>query len=386
MIIRCGITGILMMFLVFGSMHLSIGQSDIGKIKCICIDAGHGGKDPGAIGSKAKEKNVVLAVALKLGKLIETTYPDIKVVYIRDKDVFVELRDRTRIANKNKADLFISIHANALDVKKKPGNKNIKGVETFVLGTNSSEHNLKVAMQENSVIHYEDDYSAKYAGFDPARVESYILFNMIRNLHLENSVNLATMIQSELVKNTKQVNREVRQAPLWVLKDVAMPAALVEIGYITNLDDERFMMSAVGQDKIARSIFKGFQNYKNKLEAKTMGSLKLQNKEAVSRNAGTTESRAVGDIKSASKRPLYAIQVASSAGRMKDCASICRGMKVNELYSKGRYRYYVKASDDLDVVKKSLGEVRKIVKDCFVIAIYNDEIISVAEARKLEGK
>ena len=386
MIIRCGITGILMMFLVFGSMHLSIGQSDIGKIKCICIDAGHGGKDPGAIGSKAKEKNVVLAVALKLGKLIETTYPDIKVVYIRDKDVFVELRDRTRIANKNKADLFISIHANALDVKKKPSNKNIKGVETFVLGTNSSEHNLKVAMQENSVIHYEDDYSAKYAGFDPARVESYILFNMIRNLHLENSVNLATMIQSELVKTTKQVNREVRQAPLWVLKDVAMPAALVEIGYITNLDDERFMMSAVGQDKIARSIFKGFQNYKNKLEAKTMGSLKLQNKEAVSSNAGATESRAVGDIKSASKRPLYAIQVASSAGRMKDCASICRGMKVNELYSKGRYRYYVKASDDLDVVKKSLGEVRKIVKDCFVIAIYNDEIISVAEARKLEGK
>ena len=182
------------------------------------------------------------------------------------------------------------------------------------------------------------------------------------------------------------MNREVRQAPLWVLKDVAMPAALVEIGYITNLDDERFMMSAVGQDKIARSIFKGFQNYKNKLEAKTMGSLKLQNKEAVSSNAGATESRAVGDIKSASKRPLYAIQVASSAGRMKDCASICRGMKVNELYSKGRYRYYVKASDDLDVVKKSLGEVRKIVKDCFVIAIYNDEIISVAEARKLEGK
>ena len=386
MIIRCGITGILMMFLVFGFMHLSIGQSDIGKIKCICIDAGHGGKDPGAIGSKAKEKNVVLAVALKLGKLIETTYPDIKVVYIRDKDVFVELRDRTRIANKNKADLFISIHANALDVKKKPGNKNIKGVETFVLGTNSSEHNLKVAMQENSVIHYEDDYSAKYAGFDPSRVESYILFNMIRNLHLENSVNLATMIQSELVKTTKQVNREVRQAPLWVLKDVAMPAALVEIGYITNIDDERFMMSAVGQDKIARSIFKGFQNYKNKLEAKTMGSLKLQNKEAVSSNAGATESRAVGDIKPASKRPLYAIQVASSAGRMKDCASICRGMKVNELYSKGRYRYYVKASDDLDVVKKSLGEVRKIVKDCFVIAIYNDEIISVAEARKLEGK
>ena len=383
MINRYGITGILMMFLVFGSMHISVGQSDIGRIKCVCIDAGHGGKDPGAMGSKAKEKNVVLAVALKLGKLIETAYPDMKVVYIRNKDVFVELRDRTRIANKNKADLFISIHANALDVKKKPSNKYIKGVETFVLGTNSSDHNLKVAMQENSVIHYEDDYSAKYAGFDPSRAESYILFNMIRNLHLENSVNLATMIQSELVKTTKQVNREVRQAPLWVLKDVAMPAALVEIGYITNPDDERFMMSNAGQDKIARSIFKGFQNYKNKLEAKTVGSWKIQN-DKVDNNKTIASEAGVG--KGTSERPFYAIQVASSVGRIKNCASICKNIKVSELHSNGRYRYYVKASESLDVVKKSLGEVKKLVKDCFVIAIYNNEIISVAEARKLEGK
>lgn len=383
MINRYGITGILMMFLVFGSMHISVGHSDIGRIKCVCIDAGHGGKDPGAMGSKAKEKNVVLAVALKLGKLIETAYPDMKVVYIRNKDVFVELRDRTRIANKNKADLFISIHANALDVKKKPSNKYIKGVETFVLGTNSSTHNLKVAMQENSVIHYEDDYSAKYAGFDPSRAESYILFNMIRNLHLENSVNLATMIQSELVKTTKQVNREVRQAPLWVLKDVAMPAALVEIGYITNPDDERFMMSNAGQDKIARSIFKGFQNYKNKLEAKTVGSWKIQN-DKVDNNKTIASEAGVG--KGTSERPFYAIQVASSVGRIKNCASICKNIKVSELHSNGRYRYYVKASESLDVVKKSLGEVKKFVKDCFVIAIYNNEIISVAEARKLEGK
>ena len=383
MINRYGITGILMMFLVFGSMHISVGQSDIGRIKCVCIDAGHGGKDPGAMGSKAKEKNVVLAVALKLGKLIETAYPDMKVVYIRNKDVFVELRDRTRIANKNKADLFISIHTNALDVKKKPSNKYIKGVETFVLGTNSSTHNLKVAMQENSVIHYEDDYSAKYAGFDPSRAESYILFNMIRNLHLENSVNLATMIQSELVKTTKQVNREVRQAPLWVLKDVAMPAALVEIGYITNPDDERFMMSNAGQDKIARSIFKGFQNYKNKLEAKTVGSWKIQNGK-VDNNKTIASEAGVG--KGTSERPFYAIQVASSVGRIKNCASICKNIKVSELHSNGRYRYYVKASESLDVVKKSLGEVKKFVKDCFVIAIYNNEIISVAEARKLEGK
>ena len=186
MTIRCGITGILMILLIMGSLHPAAAQNDLGKIKCICIDAGHGGKDPGAIGAKCYEKNVVLSVALKLGKLIESNYPDLKVIYIRKKDVFVELRDRTRIANDNKADLFISIHANSLDVKSKPSNKYVKGAETFVLGTNSSEHNLKVAMKENSVIHYEDDYSVNYAGFDPSKAESYILFNMIRNLHLEN--------------------------------------------------------------------------------------------------------------------------------------------------------------------------------------------------------
>lgn len=382
MIIRCGIIAILMMFLVLGSMCISVGQSDIGKIKCICIDAGHGGKDPGAIGSKTREKDVVLAVALRLGRLIEVAYPNIKVVYIRNKDVFVELRDRTRIANNNKADLFISIHANALDVKKKPSNKYIKGVETFVLGTNSSEHNLRVAMKENSVIHYEDDYSAKYAGFDPSKVESYILFNMVRNLHLENSVNLATMIQSELVKTTKQVNREVRQAPLWVLKDVAMPAVLVEIGYISNPDDERFMMSNAGQYKIARSIFKGFQNYKNKLEAKTAGVLMLKGQETAKNNV-ITERHSINKKEVASERPLYAIQVASSVVCIKNSANICHGMQVNELNSGGRFRYYVQASENLNTVKKSLSEVRMIVKDCFVIAIYKNKIISVAEAQKL---
>ncbi len=383
MIIRYGITGILVMFLLLGFVHISVGQSEVGKIKCICIDAGHGGKDPGALGPKAKEKNVVLAVALKLGKLVEAAYPKMKVIYIRDKDVFVELRDRTRIANKNKADLFISIHANALDIKRKPSNKYVKGVETFVLGTNSSEHNLKVAMKENSVIHYEDDYSAKYAGFDPSKAESYILFNMIRNLHLDNSILLATMIQSELVKTTKQVNREVRQAPLWVLKDVAMPAALVEIGYVTNPDDERFMMSSAGQDKIARAIFKGFQNYKAKVEAKAIAVADTQKQ--VESKPVVAPVNASGKAVAA-ERPLFAIQVASSVNRLKNCANICRGTKVVELNSGGRYRYYVYASENLNDVKKRLGEVRRQVKDCFVIAIYKNELISVAKAQKLAGK
>lgn len=373
MIIRCGITGILVMFLIACSMRISVAQSDLGKIKCVCIDAGHGGKDPGAVGSKVYEKNVVLSIALKLGKKIKETYPDIKVVYVRDKDVFVDLRDRSRIANENKADLFISIHANSLEVKGHPGNRNIKGVETYVLGTNSSEHNLQVAMKENSVIHYEDDYSVKYAGFDPNRVESYILFNMIRNLHLENSVNLATEIQSEVIKTTRQRDRGVRQGPLWVLKDVAMPAVLVEVGFITNVEDERFMMSSAGQEKLVKSIFAGFDRYKAKLEAKTV----IPQKQLGGKQGDA--SVVVGK-----ERPVYAVQIASTSSSIKDCAALCRDEHVKELCVDGRYRYYVGESEDWKQAQENLNRIKGKVKDCFLIAIYKGNLISVGEAQKLK--
>lgn len=382
MIIKYGVTGILLFLLTILSVNISVGQADLGKIRCICIDAGHGGRDPGAIGSKVYEKNVVLAVALKLGKLIEKAYPDIKVVYIRDKDVLVELSERTRIANRHKADLFISVHANALDIKKYPKNKYVRGIETFILGTNNSQHNLQVAMKENSVIHYEDDYSVKYEGFDPSRVESYIMFNMLRNMHLDKSLTLASMVQQELVKATQHVDRDVRQGPLWVLKDVAMPSILVEIGYITNPDEERYMMSASGQTKIAQGIFEGFRKYKTKVEKKVSEQPEqvTENKAATIKNMPTAGNGTKFDT------PVYAIQVASVPDRVKNSASLCPGRKVFEINCGGRFRYYVTESKDLQKVKGELSGVRKKVKDCFIIAIYNNKVISVAEARKLEKK
>lgn len=381
MIIKYGITGSLLFLLTLFSVNVSVGQSDLGKIKCICIDAGHGGKDPGAIGTKAYEKNIVLSLALKLGKMIKSEYPEIKVVYIRDKDVFVELRERTRIANSSKADLFISIHANALDIKKKPQNKYVKGMETYVLGSNNSNHNLQVAMKENSVIHYEDDYSVKYEGFDPSRAESYIMFNMLRNLHLEKSITLASMIQTELVKNTQHIDRDVRQAPLWVLKDVAMPAALVEVGYITNLEDERFMMSASGQDKIAKSIFKGFQDYKSKVEKNVALPPKP---EVAAKEIKAEENTGNMDSGIDFDGPVYAIQIASATAKVANPSTLCEGEKVCELSSGGRYRYYVAQSNKFEIVKKDLNKIKNKVKDCFVIAIYKGDIIPVAEARKME--
>jgi len=377
MIIKYGVTGILLFLLIMLSVNMSVAQQELGKIKCICIDAGHGGKDPGAVGTKTYEKNIVLPVALKLGKLIEKTYPDIKVVYIRKTDVFVELKERTRVANSHKADLFISVHVNSLDIKKNPKAKYVRGIETYVLGTHNSDHNLEVAMKENSVIHYEKDYSIKYEDFNPSRAESYIMFSMLRNIHLDKSLILASMIHENLVEITKGGDREVRQGPLWVLKDVAMPSVLVEIGYISNVEDERFMMSESGQVKIVNGIFKGFQAYKEKMERKAA----LNLEKIVAEKQTETEEQPLEN-----KGPLYAIQVASATTQIKKTAALCPGRKVHELKSEGRYRYYVVPSAELEKVKDSLKEVRTKVKDCFIIAIYKGKMISVAEARKLESK
>lgn len=378
MINKYGITGILLFIMTLLSVGISVGQTNQGPIKCICIDAGHGGRDPGALGLKTYEKHIVLSIALKLGKLIEQTYPDIKIVYIRKKDVFVELKERTRIANNHKADLFISIHANSLDLTVNPRFKYVKGVETYVLGSNSSKQNLEVAMKENSVIHYEDGYNLKYEGFDPSRPESYIMFNMLRNIHLDKSLTLASFIQEEIIKNTRQVNRDVQQGPLWVLKDVAMPSVLVEVGYISNPEEERLMMSSAGQDRIVKGIFKGFQAYKAKIEKKVNA---VPVKESPKENIVSVLPENTGPA-----GPVYAIQVASATSRIKNATNLCPGKKVTELNSAGRYRYYVAQSEDLERVKGYLKDVRTKVKDCFIIAIYKGKVISVADARKLEQK
>ncbi|MDE5610752.1 MAG: N-acetylmuramoyl-L-alanine amidase [Odoribacter sp.] len=380
MIIKYGLSGMVLFLLMVFSVDVSVGQQDLGKIKRICIDAGHGGKDPGAVGAKAYEKNIVLSVALKLGKQIEKAYPDIKVVYIRKTDVFVELTERTRIAKSQKADLFISIHANSLDVKKNPKGKVVRGVETYVLGANNSEHNLQVAMKENSVIHYEDNYSMKYEGFDPSRAESYILFSMLRNVHQDKSMILASMIQDNLVKTTSVTDRGVCQGPLWVLKDVAMPAVLVEVGYISNPDEERFMASESGQTKIVNGIFKGFQAYKERVEKKV--ALNIENT-MPERHDDAEQSKAE---EVAGDSLVYAVQVASGPNPVQETSELCPGYKVNELKCDDRYRYYVAPSADYGEVRGKMSKVKSQVKDCFIIAIYKGRLISVSEARKLERK
>lgn len=373
MIKQYGVAVICIFIFILFPFNGVVGQNDAGKIRCICLDAGHGGKDPGALGAKTYEKHIVLDVVRKLGEMIEKKYPDIKIVYTRDKDVFIDLKIRTKMANDAKADLFISVHANSVGK-----NKGVKGVETFVLGSNSSEQNLRVAMKENSVIRYEDDYSVKYAGFDPSKPESYIIFNLIQNMHLEKSLSVASMIQKELVTNTQQIDRDVRQAPLWVLKDASMPATLVEIGYISNPDEERFMMSEAGQEKIVRSIFRGFEAYKNKVE-----------KNSVLLHKGDEKSARVSsnEMMSSVKDGLfYAVQIASGKERIKNLKSFELEDEVKEIQTGDRYRYYVGDSENYEEVKENLAKVKKNIQDCFIIAIQDGNLISVGEARALERK
>lgn len=348
-------------FLLTFSCQL-FAQQDMGKIKCICIDAGHGGYDPGAINGKVKEKDITLAIALKLGALIKKHYPDIKVIYTRNKDIAVDLRERGKIANRAKAQLFISIHVNS--VKK---NTNVKGVETYVLGLHKSETSLQVAMKENEAIHYEDDYTVKYDGFDPTKTESYIMFNFMKNSFLINSMAFASVVQKNLVANLKANDREVRQAGFIVLMDVGMPSVLIETGFITNPSDLKVLTSQDGQNKIAQSVFNAFKTYKTDTERNSV--ILNQEKKAESNS-----------------QLFYAVQIASSKMRIKDLKILKLKEKVEELNDGVRFRYYVCKSLEYEEVVKAQQKMRKVVKDCFVIAVLNGKTIPVSEARKIEQK
>ena len=240
-------------------------------VKVIVIDAGHGGKDPGCHGAKYQEKDVALAVALKLGKYIEENMSDVKVVYTRNTDVFVELQERAEIANKAKADLFISIHCNSACVRDKNTKKDIcrehvHGAETYVMGIKNEKGKLDIAKRENSAILLEDNYVQKYEGFDPNSDESYIIMSMFADTYLEQSLNFASKTQKQYANYASREDKGVKRASLWVLWRTYMPSVLTEIGFLTNPEEELFLGSEKGQDYIASGLFKAFREYKDEIE------------------------------------------------------------------------------------------------------------------------
>lgn len=351
-------------------------------VKTIVIDAGHGGKDPGAVGHNCKEKDIVLKVALLTGKYIEQYLDDVKVIYTRKDDTFIELSERANIANKAKADLFISIHANAV------GSTRAYGAETFVLGTNSSENNLRIAQKENSVITFEDNYEEKYEGFDPNSPESYIIFNFMQNAYQKQSTSLATLIQDQYTKRVGRKDRKVKQAQLWVLATAAMPAVLTELGFISNPSEEKFLISKEGQDFMASALFRAVRDYKHDIDSKQSITLTDAESQILHHDSiGIThvsETVVSDQTPSSVDAPIYKLQILSSPKELDANDPILRGLTGVTYYNDGAtYKYTLGASQNLKDITALKKEYRQRFKGCFPVAFYNGERVSISEARKM---
>lgn len=232
------------------------------KVSKVVIDAGHGGHDPGTVGRKFKEKDIALDIALRVGHYIEENVNGVSVIYTRKDDVYIPLDQRAEIANKNKADLFISVHVNAM-----PNNNTTYGTETWVMGLHKSESNLEVAKRENSVILLDADYKERYEGFDPNSPESYILFSLTQDAYQESSLKMAENVENQFKARVGRNSRGVKQAGFVVLYKTAMPSVLVETGFITNRAEEDYLGSDKGQELIASGIYRAFKEYKFEVES-----------------------------------------------------------------------------------------------------------------------
>lgn len=350
----------------------------------VVIDAGHGGHDPGAIGKISKEKNINLNVALSLGKLIQKNCGDVKVVYTRTKDVFIPLDRRADIANGAKADLFISIHTNAL-----AKNRTAKGASTWTLGLAKSDANLEVAKRENSVILYESDYKTRYAGFNPNSAESYIIFEFMQDKYMSQSVHLASLVQKQFRHTCKRVDRGVHQAGFLVLKASAMPSILVELGFISTPEEERYLNTQTGINSLANGIFRAFMAYKREQEIRLNGSSNTVLPEETSEPEDTAEPEEMpAPVKEAATPParpqrvekavvpetersgiVFKIQILTSSRPLAKNDKRLKGLKGVDYYKEGGlYKYTYGASPDYNKVLRTKRTIAAQFKDAFIIA------------------
>ena len=384
----------------------------------VVIDAGHGGHDSGAVGKTAKEKNINLKVALKLGKLIEGKCNDVKVIYTRKTDVFVNLNRRAEIANEAKADLFISVHTNAL-----ANNHTARGASTWTLGLARSSANLDVAKRENAVILYEDDYKTRYAGFDPNSSESYIIFEFMQDQFMSQSVHFASMIQQQFKSNSKRVDSGVHQAGFLVLRATSMPSVLVELGFISTPAEEKYLASEEGSSSMANSIFNAFLAYKTEQQAreasvnntpaskviaddeevKPIANVKPTPKASAEKTESTkniqqksTASKSESSKATSTKQPVttkiggnktdapvFKIQFLTASAKLSSNDKRLKGLQPVDYYvENGTYKYTYGASTDYNAVRSKLKTVTAKFKDAFIIAFKNDKKVNVNEAIK----
>jgi N-acetylmuramoyl-L-alanine amidase len=340
----------------------------------IVIDAGHGGRDPGAQGSFSFEKNIALAIALKTGEYIEQSLHNVTVLYTRKTDTFVELQDRATFANKNNADLFISIHANWAKTK------NIRGTETFIMGLAKDEQNLEVAMKENEVILLENDHSTKYEGFDPKSPESYIMFTLMQNIYQGQSTSLASKIQTQYKESVKRIDRGVKQAGFWVLFMTTMPSVLTETGFITSPEEEKFLNSKQGQEFIASSIFRACREYVNELDNKSgISAVNDQNPEPPS-DMVIVEATPMAVIQ-------YMVQIAASSLKTELKSENFKGLTdVIEINSVDRFKYASGRFTDYAEAVKYRKKLEELYPDAFVIAVKENKILPLQQALEQNKK
>lgn len=405
---------ILMLAVMLLALITEVGAKEF----TLVIDAGHGGHDTGAPGKFSKEKDINLKTALAFGKYVEKNCPDVKVIYTRKKDVFVELKDRAGIANKAKADLFISIHTDALE-----NNSVARGMTTYTLGMHRAKDNLDVAQRENSVILIEKNYKETYQGFDPNSAESYIIFEFMQDKNMQRSVDLATFIQNKTCQAADRPSRGVKQAGFLVLRETSMPSCLVELGFITTPAEEKLLSEDVTIDNIAKGIYNAFVEYKKKYdnnitvpykaeeptinivdvvpgqekkeevraekpdktvkaeekEEKTEGKKKKE-KEEEEKEKEKTLYVASGDNAGV---PVFKVQILATDKPFKKGDAHFKGRTdYNQYIENGMTKYTIGETTDYNEILRLKSELQATFGDCFVVAFKEGQKMNISEAIK----
>lgn len=371
--IRSALT-ILLLLVAFSGAFAQKKQKSKEKPFTLVIDPGHGGVDPGALGKSAKEKDINLKVSKLFAEMVEEEYPEVRIIFTRTTDVQIPLVKRANIANDANADLFISIHSNASK------SRSAKGCETFTLGAGSSAEAKAAAMYENEVILSEDNFEEIYKGFDPRSSESYIIFELMRGQDMERSAELAQMVQKGMVKNSKLYNRGVSSAGFLVLHRTVMPKILVELGFISNREEERFIASKEGQRKLAKGIFEGFKEYYTlygKQQSSTSKITKKSDKKADKTSAIKSQPKAE------SGTPVFKVQIFATDTKLKSNDKRLKGVKANYFKEGSWYKYTYGESTDYNEILKKKKEISKKFSQAFIIAFIDGKKVNTNEAIRI---
>lgn len=355
---------LLLIYVIFSTILLH-GNEPVKtkRKKIIVIDAGHGGQDTGALGKNSREKDIVLAIALKVGGYIEKNLPDVKVIYTRKTDVFIPLRERATIANNNNADLFVSIHANS--------NPNTKpfGTETFAMGLHKTKGNLEVAKKENSVIVFEEDYSVKYEGFNPNSAESYIIFSLMQHTFLEQSLEVASLVQDQFRDRAHRKDRGVKQAGFLVLWHTSMPSILIETGFVSNEKEEAYLISEDGQEYLSSAIYRALKTY--------LVNLEVDEELTDNRPTATNLDEPKDDV-------WFRVQVTSSSKSVDSNHPVFKNYtNIFEYSENNTYKYTVGKYKSYDEVKKFQKDVKNDFQGAFIVAFNNNKRIKLKQAIEL---